>query len=214
MNEENQYDIIEVTDAGSQQMFLKLPWKIYQKDAAWVAPLLYEQRKLINKRKNPFFKHAVSKAWVVCKEGQPVGRILAYVDQRYNEYYQDKTGFFGFFECVDSWQVAAILFREAANWLKQMGMKRIRGPINFDIANECGILLSGFEYSPCLQMGHNPRYYRDLFELHHFSKAHDLLAFRLRKNVMNNMEFVEKLKTVSERILSSKDIGFRGLRMK
>jgi hypothetical protein len=213
MNDNQKYQLTEVADSKAWRSFLKLPWKIYEHDAAWVAPLLYEQKKLIDKNKNPFFKHAETKAWIVCKGSQAVGRILAYVDHRYNEHYREKTGFFGFFECVNRQQVADILLEKAAAWLKQMGMERIRGPINFDIANECGVLLSGFEYSPTLQMGHSLPYYHVLFEASRFSKAHDLLAYRLRKDVLADTQFVDRLKNASNRVLENNQISFRKLRM-
>ena len=36
--------------------FLKFAWKIYKGNKYWVPPLLMDKKKLLNTRKNPFFK--------------------------------------------------------------------------------------------------------------------------------------------------------------
>jgi hypothetical protein len=207
----------EVVSPVDWKNFFCLPKKIYVNGyrKAWVPPLISEQIKILDKKKNPFFKHAHYKAWIVMEEDEIAGRVLAYIDDRYNEHYQERTGFFGFFECENNPAVAHLLFKITSAWLREKGMCRMRGPINFDISNECGILMSGFEFMPYLQMNHTPPYYQQLFEEFNFSKSHDLLAYRItRKMILDNEELLPKLKKISDKILNREGIEFRNINMK
>jgi len=38
--------------------FLTLPWRIYQGNSAWVPPLLFDLKKLLDPHKHPFHRHA------------------------------------------------------------------------------------------------------------------------------------------------------------
>ena len=38
--------------------FLQLPYEIYRGDPNWVAPLLFDQKRLLDPKVNPFFLHA------------------------------------------------------------------------------------------------------------------------------------------------------------
>jgi len=204
----------EVRTAAQWKAFFYLPWDIYRSDSSWVPPLVTEQRKLLDRSKNPFFKHAEYNAWLVKSNGKYAGRILAYVDHRCNEFYQDRIGFFGFFETVDDFNIGSRLFHYAASWLKGKGMRIIRGPVNLDISNECGILLNGFEYPPYLQMGHNPPYYHELFEAAGFGKGHDLLSYRLNRDmILSDNSLLERLARISRKVMDRKGIRIRSLDM-
>ena len=48
--------IHEVLTKQQLNTFLKIPWRIYNNDPYWVPPLLFVQKQLLNKKKNPFFK--------------------------------------------------------------------------------------------------------------------------------------------------------------
>ena len=46
--------------------FLNLEWKINQNTPNWVSPLRMERAKLLDKKKNPFFKHAEMEMFLAC----------------------------------------------------------------------------------------------------------------------------------------------------
>ena len=71
-------------------------------------------------------------------------------------------GFFGFFECINSTDVAKALFDTAENWLKEKGLNVMRGPANFSTNEECGLLVEGYKYPPVIMMTYNPEYYINL----------------------------------------------------
>ncbi len=160
--------------------FIKLPWDIYLEDPNWVPPLMLERRMHLS-GSNPFFRHAEACFWMALRKGRPVGRISAQIDRLYLDRYGDDTGFWGMLEAVDDREVFEALFDSAAKWLKSKGMKRMLGPFNLSINQECGLLVKGFEHPPFLMMGHNPPYYAErLCELGH-KKAKDLIAYLIER---------------------------------
>lgn len=105
-----------------------------------------------------------------------VGRVAAIHNHLHNEVHADKVGFFGFFECVNDFTVAAPLLDTAAEWLRQRGLDTIRGPMSFSVNDECGLLIDGFDSPNTLMMPHNPPWYLTLLETAGFTKARDLVC--------------------------------------
>ena len=86
--------------------FLNVACFIYRDDPHWVAPLVYDIKKVFSDE-NPFFAHAEMQLWVATRNGQDIGRIAAVLDRRYNEVQGDHAVFFGFFESVHDHEVSA-----------------------------------------------------------------------------------------------------------
>lgn len=161
--------------------FLRLPFRIFNGDPAWIPPILIE-RKGHCSRRNPFFSHAIGESWIAWRSGVPVGRISAHIDHLYLERYGDDTGFFGMIEAVDDPAVFHALFAHAEKWLLDHGMRKVLGPFNYSINQECGLLVEGFGIPPSIMMGHCPPYYPLRVEELGYSKAKDLLAYRIQAN--------------------------------
>lgn len=207
--------IVEVITKTHWRNFLYFPWAIYANDANWVPPLLMEQRRLLNRKKNPGFKHTIFKAWIIYRENKIAGRIVAYIDSLYNEINNEKDGFLGFFESIDDQVVADELFSVGTKWLQINGINKVYGPMNFSIANECGVQLTGFEIPPMIQMSYTPVYYKSLFENGGFSKAHDLYAYLIsRKNVDEQANLLTRLQSISEKIIKRSGVVLRTINMK
>ena len=54
----NEIIVKKVATKTELNQFIKFPWKIYKDDKYWVPPLIMEQKTLLDKEKNPFFKAA------------------------------------------------------------------------------------------------------------------------------------------------------------
>jgi hypothetical protein len=156
--------------------FIRIPWSIYRGDRCWIPPLLLERKEHLSAR-NPYFRHAEWQAWVAFRSGEPVGRISAQIDRLHLERFQDATGFFGFLEAPDDPAIFRLLLETACDWLKDRGMKRIQGPYNLSINDECGLLVEGFDTPPSVMMGHARPYFAARIEALGYSKAKDLLAY-------------------------------------
>ena len=175
---------LNIREVGNKQdlmTFIRFPWQIYQGDRYWIPPLIKDQLQKFSES-HPFRSHAKMILFLASKGGQFIGRIAGIIDHQYVDYHQEKVGFFGFFESVPDAQVAEILLSKVRDWLKEQGMEKMAGPINPSTNDECGLLIDGFNESPCLMMPYNPSYYPSLLEGFGLKKAMDLYAYRLEKS--------------------------------
>jgi hypothetical protein len=170
--------IIEVHSRRDIREFMDLPERIYANDPNWIAPLRIEVRKLLDRRRNPFFDHGDACFWLAWRGETPVGRISAQINRLHLETHGDATGNFGFLEAIDEPAVFQALLSTAEAWLKAHGMTRSLGPYSLSINDEIGVLISGFEYPPVVAMSHSPRYYAAHLEAAGYAKAKDVHAFR------------------------------------
>src|SRR5687768_10162830 len=168
--------VLPVTNPRQMGAFIDLPWRIYADDPMWVPPLRLERR-LHFSRFNPFFKHGEWQAWIAYRNNQPVGRISAQIDQLHRERYGADTGHFGLFECIDNTGVSALLMHTAEESLAARGTRRITGPFNLSINQECGILVDGFDTPPVVMMPHSRKWYGRLIEEQGYQPLKDMLAY-------------------------------------
>ncbi len=158
--------------------FIRLPWHIYKDNPYWVAPLRYTEKHRFSAKHNPFFQHADVQLFLARRDGDVVGRISAHIDHEHNRYHDERTGFFGFFECEDDPETACALLTTAEDWLRARGMDEIRGPFNFSVNGEIGFLVKGFDSSPLPLMTYTHEYYLRLAEAAGYVKAKDVFAWR------------------------------------
>jgi len=204
-----QVEVVPVTTARELREFIRLPWKIYRNDPFWVPPLILDMKKLLNRKAHPFFRHSSADFFLARRNGEWVGRIAAIVNYNHNHYHSERTGFFGFFESVDDRDVSSALLESAAQYLRSRGMNEIRGPMSYSTNETVGLLIEGFDSSPCIMMGHNPACYRDMIENAGFVKCIDLYAWwLLPANGLN-----PKIARVGERVLKRENVRVRGIDM-
>jgi hypothetical protein len=160
------------------RQFLRLPWRLYADDPAWVPPLILERRQHLSPR-NPYFDHARVRTWIAFRGSKPVGRISAQIDRLHLQRYQDATGFFGLLEAENDPDTFRALLTGAETWLRGHSMCRVLGPFNLSINQECGLLVEGFDTPPMVMMGHGRTYYAARLEEQGYRKVRDLVAYRI-----------------------------------
>jgi GNAT superfamily N-acetyltransferase len=170
--------IRRVENSSDLARFIDLPYRLHRRDLNWVPPFRAEVKKLLDRKHNPFFQHAEADYFLAERDGEVVGRIAAIHNFLHNEVHKDAVGFFGFWECINDFQVAAALFDTVAAWLKARGLDTMRGPMSFSVNDECGLLIDGFDMPNSIMMPHNPPYYLTLMETAGFTKAKDLIALQ------------------------------------
>lgn len=157
--------------------FIEFPFSLYQDDPNWVPPFIKERLDFFDANKNPFFEHASHQLFMAYRDAKLVGTIGAVVDDNHNQVHNEQTGAFGFFECIDDLAVATMLLDTAADWVRAKGMNMIRGPFNFSVNQECGLLVDGFHEPPMVMMTYNPAYYEQLITRNGYAKKADLFAY-------------------------------------
>jgi GNAT superfamily N-acetyltransferase len=203
-------EIRPVRTADELRKFILYPWRLYRGNRYWVAPLVSDQKLLLDPRKNPFFEHSELQHFLALRDGKVVGRISAIVDHNYVEFQKEKAGFFGFFECTEDPQVARALFRTAEDWLRERGMARMIGPTNPSTNDTVGLLADAFDQYPVLHMPYNFPYYPKLCEDAGLTKARDLYAYYME----NTIAVSEKIKRVAELIQKRRKVTIRPINMK
>ena len=159
--------------------FIRLPSRLYANDPNWIAPLEFELRERIW-GSNPYLQHAEVQAWVAYdRADSPVGRITAQWDRLHQQRHGDRRGAFGLFEAADDPAVAKALFHVATSWLESRGARRLRGPLNLSVNEECGLLVEGFGTPPCVMMGHALPRYDGVLQSLGLVPSKDLLAYRV-----------------------------------
>ncbi len=172
--------VIEVVPVKTQKelnTFVDFPFTLYRNHRYWVPPLKQEVHKLLDKSKNPFWNHAERQLYLAYRNKRLSGRICAIVDYNYIEFWNEKTGYFGFFECDEDEDAAAALFAQVIEFHREKGMTQFIGPLNPSTNDECGILIEGFFTPPTIMMPHNYEYYPRLCEHAGLAKAKDLNAY-------------------------------------
>ncbi len=160
-----------------QKEFLNLEKELYRGDPNWVPPLWISRKENLGFKHMPFYDLADRQAFLARKGKRVVGRIHAVVNHAHNERYNEKRGFFGFFECEDDEQTARCLFDAACDWLRERGMTDVRGPVNPSLNYEVGLLVQGFDSPPTFLIPYNHEYYGRLVESYGFAKTQDLFSY-------------------------------------
>lgn len=206
-------DVIPVHNKKELNTFVKLPYQLYKDNPHWVPPLLMDQKVLLNPDKHPFYKHAKARFFLAKKEGKTVGRIAAIVDDKHNEVHKEKTGFFGFFETIEDFDVAAILLNAARSWVIEQGMTLFRGPLNPSQNEDCGFLMDAYDSPPVIMMTYNPPFYPQFAEQFGLKKAMDLYAYYINdrnpppEKLVRVAEIVRKRENLIVRPINLKDFA-------
>jgi len=203
-------EVCEVENGSDLARFIKIPFDLYRDDPNWVPPLISERKEFFDRKKNPFFRAAKTRLFLARRHGQYVGRIATCVNFNHNEYHHEEVGFFGFFDVINDYEVADVLFKVAMITIKGEGMKRMIGPASFSTNHEVGMLVDGYDLPPAVMMPYNKPYYNDLVEKFGLKKVKDLLAYHIDQEA----EIDPRLVSVANRIKSREGIVLRSLNMK
>ena len=131
--------------------FIQFPYRLYRKDPAWVPPLRSEIKAQFNPGKNLFLEHCEWQLFLLKEKGKIIGRIAAFLDHLAMDFWKERVGFFGYFECINDEAASATLLNAAKEWLQQKQCSSMRGPWSF-VSQEWGMVVEGFS-SPVLNDG-------------------------------------------------------------
>jgi hypothetical protein len=204
---------LEITTASTPsdvREFIMLPFRLYEGVDQWVAPLISERKRHLDRRRNPYFQHADAEYFLARRGGRVVGRISAQVDRLFNEVQGNEWGQFGFFECEEDQEAASALVDAATAWLRERRRDHVIGPLDFSTNHECGLLVEGHERMPqILENWHHP-YYGELLEACGLEKAMDLLKWSL--HVSDRDSVLPIIWELADKLEPEHGITIRGMR--
>jgi len=171
--------IVEVDSKKRMRQFIKFPHQLYMDDRNYVPSLNLLQGDMLGKKSNPFFQHGDACYFLaVNEENKTLGRIAAIFNKVHLDIYNDGTGFFGYFDCINDPHVADLLLEKAASWLRAKGLIKMSGPENLTTNDSVGILTKGFDDPPCFLMPYNFPYYKTLLEQNGCKKILTLFSYK------------------------------------
>jgi GNAT superfamily N-acetyltransferase len=184
-------EIRQVTTPEEHRQFFEFPWLHYKHDPNWVPPLLSQRRELLDKKKNPAWEYMEGDYFLALRDGQLVGTIAAVINHNHNRHNNEHIGTFGMFECIEDEEVAHALLQTAEDWVRSRGYDAIRGPQNFTLHEECGLLIENFS-QPQVLMPYNPPYYRDLIESAGYVKKMDVYSIYQDRTIVARNNTLER----------------------
>lgn len=172
--------IVEVLDHKQRKEFLDVAKIIYKNDSNYACPLDGEIEGIFDPNQNSFFQHGKAIRWVLKNDnGELMGRIAAFINNRKAFSFDQPTGGCGFFECINDKKAAFLLFDTAKSWLQESGMEAMDGPVNFgENDNHWGLLVDGF-IPQGYGMPYHQRYYKDFFESYGFKVFFEQYSYHL-----------------------------------
>ncbi|MBO4707790.1 MAG: hypothetical protein J5594_04465 [Elusimicrobiaceae bacterium] len=200
--------MLKVIETQNVKKFVNFPFKLYKGCPHYITDLKSNIIKLLTK--DPFWQNNERALFLLYEDNELIGRICALTNIAHNKHWQDKTGFFGFFDCINDTSAAIHLFNAASNWLYKKGCTTIQGPVNPSTNHTCGVLLDNFDKDPFIMMPYNFSYYNELIGTCGFEKAKDLIAFERT----DKEEYSLRMQKLIERFKKNKDIHFRPIKLK
>lgn len=152
-------EIREVKSKKQRNSFITFPDKLYKNNQYRVTPLHSFEKTILNEKENPAFDHCELKMWLAYRDGEIVGRIAAFINWKFVEQWNEKSGRFGWLDFIDDKKVSAALFEVAEKWLLSKKMKAIQGPLGFTDMDMEGMLVDGFDELGTQAVLYNHPYY-------------------------------------------------------
>ena len=201
--------IHRVATRRQKRQFLEFPWTLYKGDPNWIPPLRSNQKELAGYVRHPFYERNSVQTFIATRGDEVCGRIAAILNHGHNVQYNERRGFFGFFDCRDDQEAATGLFDAVRQWFAAQGIHKLRGPANPSLNYEVGLLIQGFDSQPTFMMTYNPPYYERLIEDYGFRKAQDLFAFWGHIEMLPGI--AAKLQPIAEQIVERYNVKLRCL---
>jgi hypothetical protein len=191
--------------------FIKLPFSLYHDDPVWVPPLFDEQKSQFDHKRNPFLDHCEYALFLLEDGDRLIGRISAFIDKLANDFWKEPIGLFGYYECIGDDSASKLLLETAANWLKERGMKSMRGPWSF-VSQEWGMVIEGFTPSPCIMAPYNPPFYNDQLTKFGLQKIKDLLCYYI--SAKEGYKIPDRIMTWTDDVAKKYGVKVRKVNMK
>jgi GNAT superfamily N-acetyltransferase len=204
-------NITPVQTKNELNTFINLPYFLYKGDPNWIAPLRSDVTGQFDPIKNPLLDHCEYELFLLWEDKKVVGRIAAFIDTLAVDYWQEKIGLFGYYECPDDPAASKMLLDTAAQYLRQKGMTMMRGPWSF-VSQEWGSVVEGFSPEPVVMSPYNPPYYNQHYEAFGLSKVKDLLVYYI--DARENYQIPERILSLTDKVARRYGVRVRQMDVK
>lgn len=172
-------EVKEVKNKKDLKTFIYIPEKIHAGHANWVPPIYMDEWKYFDPKKNKAFQYCQTLLLLAFREGKTVGRVMGIINNRYNEYRNERVGRFGFLETWEDQEVVHALLNRVEEWARAAGMTKIVGPYGFSDQDPEGFLIEGFEHRATIATYYNYEWMPRLVENEGYSKDIDYYVYKI-----------------------------------
>jgi hypothetical protein len=172
--------IRELSGKKDLKAFIRLPYEIHKNHSNWLPPLMEDEEKVFDSKKNRSFSHCKTIMFLAEREQKVVGRVMGIINPVYNQTHQEENARFFALETYNEAEVFDALLKAVENWAKENKMKKLVGPIGFSDKDPQGFLFSGYE-DPVSVIVTNPsfKYMVEHMERNQYEKSIDLVQYRI-----------------------------------
>jgi hypothetical protein len=155
------------------ESFIRFGYQIYRNNPKWIPP---SKKEMLHQMSSSFVFNRPpdndARHFLALSGGRIVGRVSAMVNGEMKAPEGGALGAVGFFDCIDDQSAADDLLGAAVTWLHEKGIRRIWGPMNFDVWHGYRFMVRGFDRKPFLGEPYNHSYYPELFSRFGFAPIH------------------------------------------
>jgi hypothetical protein len=160
--------------------FFEVPFNISQ-GSYFVSPLKDDLKRFLDTKKNPLFSSPEDlEYFTAIRDGKPVGRIIAHIHRASNVRHKVQQAYFGFFECENNPETAALLLEAASAFGKKHGMTELVGNMNMTAMQQMGVMTDGFDQIPYSDQVYSLPHIPGLLEGAGFEKFFPMSTFELK----------------------------------
>ena len=169
----------EVTTKRELRRFVQFGIDLYKGNDCYCPPLVIDELNTFSPSGNPALEVCDFVIYMAYRNDEIVGRIVGIINHRANEAWGVKKCRFGWFECIDDYEVFKTLLDAVAEWGKSRGMTALNGPVGFTDFDHQGLLLEGFEYNAPMASLYTHPYYVAHYERYGLQKEADWIEFQV-----------------------------------
>lgn len=171
--------IKKVETSKELKQFIRFNYEMY-KDNPYSVPDLYDDMlNTFSRNKNAAFEFCEADYFLAYKDGKPVGRVAAIMNNRANETWNKKEVRFGWIDFIDDTEVSDALLKTVEAWGKERGATEIVGPLGFTDFDAEGMLVEGFDQLSTMATIYNYPYYPEHMVKHGYEKDADWVEFKI-----------------------------------
>lgn len=186
-----------VTTKSELKTFVRFANKMYKGNKYYVPSMPMDDLETFDRNKNAAFEFSEAEFYLAYKDGKPVGRVAAIVNNKANQAWSVKQVRFGWFDFIDDLEVSKALLDAVIAFGKSKGMNQIAGPLGFTDFDPEGMLVDGFDRICTMALFHNHPYYPEHMKKHGYVKETGWLEYRITIPA----EVPERLKKLSQVVL-------------
>ncbi|MBQ9475974.1 MAG: GNAT family N-acetyltransferase [Bacteroidales bacterium] len=165
--------IIEVKGRRGLRKFITWPETLYKDCPGWVPPLVSDEFDTLDPQRNAAFEFCEAQCFLAYRDGAIAGRVAAIINRRANEIWKQSIVRFGWLDFVEDAEVLKALLDSVAQWGRQRGCNRMKGPLGFTDMDKEGLLVEGYEHLSPFTCLYNYPYYDTLLKDYGLNKDVD-----------------------------------------